>query len=77
MHLMDAMRLRVDAAHAGLEHVSVHGLLVSWSGLGRQEMRSQLESDWEGRLAIERRLAQDPWMADLGKQLLMIGRVPG
>lgn len=77
MHLLDTMRLRVDAANAGLENVSVHGLLVSWSALGRAEMQIQLESDWEGRLAIERRLARDPWMADLGKQLLMIGRVPG
>ncbi len=76
MHLLDAMRLRVDAAHAGLQNVSVHGLLVSWSTLGRAEMLTRLDAAWDEQLAVERRLAKDPWMADLGKQLIMIGKVP-
>ncbi len=75
LHLLDAMRLRLDAAHAGLKDVSVHGLLVSWSTLGRNETIARLNADWHEQLALERLLAQEPAKADLGKQLLMIGRV--
>jgi hypothetical protein len=35
-----------------------------------------LTQDWEGQMALERRLAESFLLADLGKQLLVTGRRP-
>jgi SAM-dependent methyltransferase len=76
LHLLDAAMLRRVYAEAGLDVVRVAGLLVGASALGRDGLARGLESDFEGSLAVERRLAAQPALADLGKQLLIVGRRP-
>jgi SAM-dependent methyltransferase len=76
LHLLDAAMLRKAYAEAGLDVVRVAGLLVGASAFGRDGLARGLESDFEGSLAVERRLAAQPALADLGKQLLIVGRRP-
>ena len=67
-------RLRAAMVGAGLEVVQVAGLLVGASAHGRAELTRRLEDDYESALAVEQALAAVPAFADLGKQLLMVGR---
>lgn len=76
LHLFDAAQLRHALIAAGLTTVSVRGLLVGWSLLGRDEVVSRLDADRAAHLSWERRLANEPALADLGKQLLAVGTVP-
>jgi SAM-dependent methyltransferase len=76
LHLLDAATLREAYAEAGLEILHVAGLLVGATAYGREELRRRLEADFRGTLAVERRLAAQPGLADLGKQLLIVGRRP-
>ncbi len=74
LHLLDSATLRDAFAEAGLDVVSVSGLLVGATAFGRAGLRHRLEEDFEGALATERRLAAQAELADLGKQLLIVGR---
>jgi SAM-dependent methyltransferase len=74
LHLFDQAGLRAAAAGAGIDVVQVAGLLVGASAYGRAELSRRLLADYEGTLAAERALARVPAVADLGKQLLMVGR---
>jgi SAM-dependent methyltransferase len=76
-HLLDAERLRRAFALAGLLDVSVRGLLVGASTLGKEQLTEALAADFDAALGRERELASEPLLADLGKQLLAIGRAPG
>ena len=76
LHLFDARGLRDAMATAGLVGVVVHGLLCGWTIKGRERFFADLADDpvtWEAR---EAEWARDAGLADLGKQLLAIGRVP-
>jgi SAM-dependent methyltransferase len=76
LHLLDAAALRRAYDAADLDVVSVSGLLVGASIHGRAGLLARLQEDFEGALASERRLAGEPRVADLGKQLLIVGRRP-
>lgn len=73
-HQLDRDRL-VDAFRdAGLTAIRAHCLLVGASAFGLQRLIESLTQDWEGQMALERRLAESFLLADLGKQLLVCGR---
>jgi SAM-dependent methyltransferase len=73
-HQLDRDRL-VDAFEdAGLTGIRAHGLLVGASAFGLQRLIEGLTQDWDGQMALERRLADSFLLADLGKQLLVSGR---
>jgi SAM-dependent methyltransferase len=76
LHLLDAAELTAAVRAAGLEVERLAGLLVGASAYGRQRLVQRLTDDYEGTLAGERRLAAEPALADLGKQLLIVGRRP-
>lgn len=76
MHLFDAAELAAAVAGAGLVVERMAGLLVGASAHGRSALRARLERDYPGALAEERRLAGQPALADLGKQLLVVARRP-
>ena len=76
LHLLDAADLSAAMRAAGLEIERVAGLLVGASVHGRANLLTRLERDYPAQLAIERRLASQPALADLGKQLLAIARTP-
>lgn len=76
LHLFDADALRAAVASAGLQVLDVRGLLVGASLHGREALTRRLSGDYQTALADERRLADDPALADLGKQLLVHGRRP-
>jgi SAM-dependent methyltransferase len=73
-HLLDAATLSRHFADAGLLDVSVHGLLVGATALGRPALLERLTENYDDQLAIERTLAADPLLADAGKQLIAQGR---
>jgi ubiquinone/menaquinone biosynthesis C-methylase UbiE len=74
LHLLDVASLRQAYAEAGLEVTRVAGLLVGATAHGREGLRRRLDDDFPAALAAERRLAARPELADLGKQLLIVGR---
>lgn len=74
LHLFDRAALAATMAAAGVVDVEVRGLLVGWSVWGRNEMVDRLTRDWDATLDHERGLAARPELADLGKQLLAVGR---
>ena len=74
LHLFDQAALRSAAADADIDVVQVAGLLVGASAYGREELTRRLLADYDGTVAAERALAEVPAVADLGKQLLMVGR---
>jgi SAM-dependent methyltransferase len=76
LHLMDAAQVGAAYAKAGLVVEQVSGLLVGASVLEPGQLRSELERDFTARLDVERRLADVPSLADLGKQLFVSGRRP-
>jgi SAM-dependent methyltransferase len=73
-HQLDRSRLLNYFLDSGLTEVSVHGLLVGASALGRSGLNERLQSDWGRQMTIERQLASNPLLADLGKQLLVFAR---
>ncbi len=73
-HQLDRDRLVAAFARAGLTDIRPQGLLVGASSLGLARLLAKLDQGWERQLALERRLAQSPLLADLGKQLLVSGR---
>jgi len=75
-HLLDRARLDEAFRHAGLIEVTCRGLLVGASIFGRQALAERLAADRDVQMSLERRLAQQPTLADLGKQLLVHGRRP-
>lgn len=74
MHLFDAAELRVAVEAADLVVERLSGLLVGASAHGRTGLADRLTRDYPGTLAAERRLAAEPALADLGKQLIVVGR---
>lgn len=76
LHLLDRATLEAAFGAAGLVAVRSSGLLVSAASRGIAGIDAALTADWEGTLAIERALAADPLLADLGKQILVSGRRP-
>jgi SAM-dependent methyltransferase len=76
LHLLDRARLEAAFAAAGLADIRVEGLLGTASALGRDGLTARLAGDREGLLELERRLGDEPVMADVGKQLLATGRRP-
>ena len=76
LHLLDAAELTGVVRAAGLDVERLAGLLVGASAHGRAGLLTRLERDYPAQLAIERRLAAEPALADLGKQLLVIARKP-
>jgi len=77
LHLLDRARTEAAFAAAGLTELRSHGLLVSAATLGREVLSRRLTADRDAQMAVERRLADDPLLADTGKQLLVTGRRPG
>lgn len=75
-HLLDAARLHAAFESGGLVDVSIEGLLVSWTALGRNGWYARASRDPAGTAALERALTQLAPLADTGKQLLAIGRKP-
>jgi SAM-dependent methyltransferase len=75
-HLFDRAALEAVFRRAGLVEVECCGLLVGASIFGRDELAERLRADWDGQLSLERRLAQQSVLADLGKQLLVHARRP-
>jgi SAM-dependent methyltransferase len=75
-HQLDRDRLVQAFRRAGLEDVCARGLLVGASAFGRVQLIERLTRDWNAQMAIERRLAESPILADLGKHLLISGRRP-
>jgi SAM-dependent methyltransferase len=73
-HQFDQNRLVDTFRRAGLTGIRARGLLVGASALGRQRLFESLTRDWEGQMALERRLAESSLLADLGKQLLVSGQ---
>ena len=76
LHLLDAAELAAAVRAAGLVVERLAGLLVGASAHGRAGLLARLERDYPAQLAVERRLAAEPALADLGKQLLVIARTP-
>jgi SAM-dependent methyltransferase len=76
LHLLDAAELAAAVRAAGLSVERVAGLLVGASAHGRAGLLTRLERDYPAQLAVERRLAAEPALADLGKQLLITARKP-
>jgi SAM-dependent methyltransferase len=76
LHLLDAAALRSALAAADLEVLQVAGLLVGATAHGRAGLERRLTADYATALAEERALALRPELADLGKQLLIVGRRP-
>jgi SAM-dependent methyltransferase len=74
LHLLDASTLGDAFKQAGLEVLSTSGLLVGASLIGRDELVAALTADYGRQLDRERALANCRDLADLGKQLLVIGR---
>ncbi|MEV0001365.1 class I SAM-dependent methyltransferase [Micromonospora sp. NPDC050980] len=74
LHLLDRARLEAAFDAAGLVEVRSAGLLVSAGPLGRAGLAERLAADRDALLALERRLGDDPLLADAGKQLLVTGR---
>ena len=74
LHLLDSTALRRAYAQAGLDVIRVAGLLVGATAYGRDGLMRRLGEDFQGALGAERRLAAQPELADLGKQLLIVGR---
>jgi SAM-dependent methyltransferase len=74
LHLFDQAALRSAAVEAGIDVIQIAGLLVGASAYGREGLSRRLDADYDGTLAAERALSQVPAVADLGKQLLMVGR---
>jgi SAM-dependent methyltransferase len=73
LHLLDRARLEAAFAAAGLRNTRSSGLLVGASAIGRDALVSALGKDRDGQMELERQLAADPLLADLGKQLLVEG----
>lgn len=76
LHLLHRERLEAAFTEAGLEDIRAFGLLVGASIAGRDQLTRDLNEDPEARLTSERELAAFPQVADLGKQLLVEGRIP-
>ncbi len=76
LHLLDATELTAAVRAAGLRVERVAGLLVGASAHGRDGLVARLTDDYAAALATERRLAAEPDLVDLGKQLLVVGRKP-
>jgi SAM-dependent methyltransferase len=75
-HLLDALRLRGAFLSAGLDQVSVSGLLVAFTTQGREEWNRAAATHHAELLELERSLARIEELADTGKQLLAVGRRP-
>jgi len=76
LHLLDAAELTEAVQCAGLAVERLAGLLVGASAYGRAGLLTRLDRDYPAQLAVERRLAEEPTLADLGKQLLIVARKP-
>ena len=76
LHLLDAAELTAAVRAAGLTVERLAGLLVGASAHGRAGCSPGSSATTPRQLATERRLAAEPALADLGKQLLVIGRKP-
>jgi SAM-dependent methyltransferase len=76
LHLLDAAELGDAVRAAGLMVERLTGLLVGASAYGRAGLADRLTTDYARALAEERRLAELPELADLGKQLLVVARRP-
>jgi len=74
MHLLDQAGLTEAMRQASLTGIEVRGLLVGASVYGLDDLRTRLAQDWEGQLSQERQQSLVPLLADLGKQLIAIGR---
>jgi SAM-dependent methyltransferase len=77
LHLLDSAELTAAVRAAGLRVERVAGLLVGATVHGRDGLLRRLTDDYPAALAAERRLAAEPALSDLGKQLLVVGRKPG
>jgi SAM-dependent methyltransferase len=74
MHLFSADDLERLLADAGVDAIAVKGLLVGASLVGVSALTERLRDDYDTQLATERTLSDVRDFADLGKQLLAIGR---
>lgn len=72
-HLLDRESVENAFRNAGLTTVRSRGLLVGIAALGRERLIAQLKDNWQDQMALERKLAESPLLADVGKQLLVTG----
>lgn len=72
-HLMDRDRLERGLQRAGFSDVVTRGLLVGASALGRKGLLEHLVTARDEHMALERQLAANRLLADLGKQLFATG----
>ena len=77
LHLFDAGSLAEALLAAGLVDVEVRGLLCGWTIVGPDQLMVDLADALDATLAREARWSTDPALADMGKQLLGMARVPG
>ncbi len=76
LHLFDAAALQQLLLEVGFVAVRPHGLLVTATAIGVPALIDRLSTDPEGALAAERALADQPVLADQGKQLLVLANRP-
>jgi SAM-dependent methyltransferase len=74
VHLLDRARLEAAFHRGGLADVRSAGLLVTASIFGLSWVVQRLEAAADDLLTLERNLMDEPALADLGKQLLVVGR---
>lgn len=76
LHLFDAGSLADALSAAGLVEVEVRGLLCGWTIVGPDQLMVDLAGDPDATLVREAAWSTDPALADMGKQLLGLARVP-
>ena len=76
LHLFDATTLAATMIAAGLEAVEVRGVLCGWTEFGREALMEELTASPDEVMAREAAWSREPAMADRGKQLLGLGRMP-
>jgi SAM-dependent methyltransferase len=76
LHLLDKETMVAGCKAAGLVDIEAHGLLVGATALGRETFIRDAAEHYQAMAARQRGWAEDPLLADAGKQLLITARRP-
>jgi SAM-dependent methyltransferase len=76
LHVYDRRTMESYFTAAGLIELDCRGLLLSMSAFGRDRCAHAIASDRAGFLDSERKLAEFPATADIGKHIILCGRRP-